>query len=334
MRPNEVTGRSPALRSMIAQARESLHRPVSDEAIRRGRFVAGALALGGAAAVVFGFGNAAEAATAGKTQQIRTGDTLSGIASKHKVDVKALAAANNMSVDDMIIAGKSLTIPTSGTERSVPAAKTIGQYTVKRGDSLSTIAASRGVSVAALAAANNLSTKSIIVVGRTLSIPGAVDSSPAAGTAPKSSSSKSRSGNLPSDMQANDPRWKLRSQFEGAAKKHGVSVSYLEAMTYNESGWNNNMVSGVGALGIGQIMPATAQHINEMTGKKLDPRKPSDNIEMSAIYLRYLVDSCHGDYKMALASYYQGLGSVRSNGLYEDTKQYVATITALQKNYF
>jgi soluble lytic murein transglycosylase-like protein len=319
---------------MIADVRASLRQPVSDEAVRRGRVAVGALALGGAAAVLFGWGNTADAATQAKTQPIRTGDNLSTIAAKHKVSVAALAAANNMSVNDVIYSGKSLTIPTTGTERSIPPAQTVGTYSVKRGDNLSTIAASQKVSVAALAAANNMSTKSILSIGRTLSIPGAVDSSPAASTAPKSKNSKSKSGNVPSDMPANDPRWKLRSQFKASAKAHGVSESLLEAMTYNESGWNNNVVSGVGARGIGQIMPDTAKHINEMAGKKLDVNKPADNIEMSAIYLRHLMDSCNGDYKLALASYYQGLGSVRSIGMYEDTKQYVATITALQKNYF
>jgi LysM repeat protein len=334
MRPNEVSGRSPALRSMIAEARESLRRPVSDDAVRKGRLAAGAFALGGAAAVFFGWGHAADAATPAKTQQIRNGDTLSGIASKHKVDIKALAAANNMSVDEVIFAGESLVIPSSGTDRSIPAAQTVGSYTVKRGDSLSTIAASRHVSVAALAAANNLSTKSILSIGRKLSIPGAVDSSPAASTAPKSSNSKSPSGNVPSDMRPNDPRWKLRSQFQASASRNGVSAGYLEALAYNESGWNNNMVSGVGAVGIGQIMPGTAQHINEMTGKKLDPKKSADNIEMSAIYLRFLLDTFHGDYRLALASYYQGLVPTKAGVMYEDTKQYVATITALKKNYF
>lgn len=308
---------------------------VSDDIVRKGRLAVGALALGGAAAVVFGLGDKADAATVTppKQQAIRSGDTLSAIAAKHKVSVEALAKANNLSVNDVIYSGASLSIPTTGTERSIPAAETVGSYVVKRGDTLSSIAAAHKCSVAALASANNMSTTKVLSIGRTLSIPGAVDSSPAASTAPKVKTD-GKSGIVPTDLPSNDPRWALKTQFNAAAARHGVSAGLLEAMTWNESGWQNHVISGVGARGIGQIMPGTAQHINEMAGKKLDPNNTSDNIEMSAIYLRYLMDANHGDYKMALASYYQGLGSVRSNGLYTDTKQYVATITALQRNYF
>jgi LysM repeat protein len=334
VRSNVVSGQSPALRSMVVDVLASARQPVSDEAVRRGRLAAGALALGGAAAVFFGMGDAAEAKTsAPKSQVIRSGDSLSTIAAKHGVSVKALAAANGLKPTAVIYAGKSLAIPTSGTVRSSPASVPAKSYTVKRGDSLSSIAVANGVSVSSLAAANSLSTKSIIVIGRSLTIPGVADSSPAAATVSKSSKSGGKIV-VPSDMPANDPRWKLRTEFRAAAKTHGVPQSLLEAMFWNESGWQNHVTSGVGARGIGQIMPGTAKHINEMAGTKLDVNKTSDNIKMGAIYLKYLINENNGDYKMALASYYQGLGSVRSIGLYDDTKQYIRTITALQQNYF
>jgi LysM repeat protein len=319
---------------MIADVFASVRQPVSDDTIRRARLAAGALALGGAAAVLFGIGDAAEAKTLPKTQVIRSGDSLSVLAARHGVSVKALADANGISTSAVIYAGESLTIPTSGTVRANPASVPAKSYSVKRGDSLSAIAATHGVSVSALASANNLSTKSIIVIGRTLTIPGVSDSSPAASTAPPTKKSNSKSGTLPSDMAPNDPRWKLRTEFRSTAKTYGVPQSLLEAMFWNESGWQNQVTSGVGARGIGQIMPDTAKHINEMAGAKLDVNNPSDNIKMGAIYLKYLIKENNGDYKMALASYYQGLESVRKIGLYDDTKQYVRTITALQQNYF
>ena len=51
---------------------------------------------------------------------------------------------------------------------------------------------------------------------------------------------------------------------------------------------------------------------------------------MEARYLRYLLEETGGNTDQALASYYQGLGSVRSRGWNDDTKQYVANITALR----
>lgn len=335
MRSNVVSGHSPKLRSMIADVVASAQQPVSIEAIRRGRLAAGALALGGAAAVCFGFGDAAEAKTsapAPKQQVIRSGDNLSAIAAKHGVSVKALAEANGLKTTSVIYSGKKLVIPTSGSLRATPAVTKAKSYTIKRGDNLSSIAASNGISVSALASANNLSTKSVLAIGRSIIIPGVADSSPAAATVTKTTSN----GKIvvPSDMPASDPRWKLRAEFKAAAKTYGVPQSLLEAMTWNESGWQNHVTSGVGARGIGQIMPGTAKHINEMAGTKLDANKTSDNIKMSAIYLKYLIKENNGDHKMALASYYQGLGAVRSIGLYDDTKQYITTITALQKKYF
>lgn len=336
MRSNEVSGQSPVLRSMLADVVTTMRQPVSEETIRRGRLAAGVLAVAGSAAVLLGLGSAAEAKALPKTQNqvIRSGDSLGSIAKRHGVSVADLAAANNISPKSIIYSGQSLQIPTSGTVRSQPPASSVSTYVVKRGDTLSSIAASRGISVATLGAANNLSTKSVLSIGKSLSVPGVADSSPAASTAPKSALSQSKSGVVPSDLSPNDPRFALRTEFQRAANTYHVPVGLLEAMTWNESGWQNHVRSGVGAVGIGQLMPGTVKHVNEMAGTKLDPNKPSDNIKMSAMYLRYLLDESHGDYKMALAAYYQGLGSVRSIGLYDDTKQYIRTITALQKNYF
>jgi soluble lytic murein transglycosylase-like protein len=64
----------------------------------------------------------------------------------------------------------------------------------------------------------------------------------------------------------------------------------------------------------------------------LDPKVPEENIRLSARYLRYLLDLV-GNENAALAGYYQGLGSVRRNGLYADTIQYVQNVQFLRR-YF
>ena len=82
-------------------------------------------------------------------------------------------------------------------------------------------------------------------------------------------------------------------------------------------------------------MPATIEHINsDLVKTPLDPTTNSGNIRMSASYLKYLINSNNGDYRAALASYYQGQASVAKNGLYDDTEQYVSNVMALKSRYF
>jgi soluble lytic murein transglycosylase-like protein len=65
----------------------------------------------------------------------------------------------------------------------------------------------------------------------------------------------------------------------------------------------------------------------------LDPRSSSDNIEMSAAYLRWLLDQTQGRQDLALAGYYQGITSVKEHGILAVSRPYVAGITALLRDY-
>jgi LysM repeat protein len=341
MRSHESPGHTPTLRAVYDDALESLRRPVPVQAARRGKVAAGVFAVAGSAAILFGWGSAAEAKTAtSAAYAVKKGDTLSKIASDHGVSIDALAAANGITPRTVIVTGKQLTLPGH--------AKAPGSsgYTIKSGDTLERIARAHNVSIDSLASANGLKRTSILTIGKPLVIPpGGAAPAPAAvvaATAPKPGTPEAKktdvtkqSGHTPADLPANSERFKLRPEFQRAASEHGVPVSLLQAVAWNESGWQNNVVSNVGARGIGQIMPDTAAHITErLTDKSLDPNNPADNIQMSAIYLRYLINETRGDYKLALAAYYQGLASVRERGQYEDTKKYVATVLALQKNHF
>jgi soluble lytic murein transglycosylase-like protein len=109
----------------------------------------------------------------------------------------------------------------------------------------------------------------------------------------------------------------------------------LKAVSYLESGWNNTVVSNVGALGLGQLLPETVSFVNGVLlgGTHLDPALPEENIRMSARYIRYLLDQTGGDVNAALAAYYQGLSALRQHGMYEDTVGYVANVQGL-RSYF
>jgi LysM repeat protein len=111
------------------------------------------------------------------------GDTLSAIAAHHGVSTQALLAANGLGLSSIIYPGQHLTIPGSGasgsggavsTPKPMPAAGTAsssGTYTIRTGDTLSSIAKAHHTTVEALLAANHLSWTSTIYAGKKLAIP-------------------------------------------------------------------------------------------------------------------------------------------------------------------
>jgi soluble lytic murein transglycosylase-like protein len=195
-------------------------------------------------------------------------------------------------------------------------------YTVRKGDTLSSIAARFGTTPAAIAKANALRNPNVVVIGRKLTIPAAT-STPGA----------PRAGRLPVKLVAHPDRLALRPSFEHWAAHYGVPADLLEALAWVESGWQRTVVSKTGAVGIGQLQPATVDHVRLLIGLKLDPYNADQNIRMSARFLRFLLDSTGGDVSTTLAAYYQGLRSVRTGPILGETKQYVATVLALRPNF-
>lgn len=202
-----------------------------------------------------------------------------------------------------------------------------GPNVVSRGETLSEVAGRLGVSVADLARANGIANPDRVRAGRRLVVPGAGGAS----TATRSRASR-RPG--PDELRRQPARRALAPRFDAAARNHGVPADLLKAVAWQESGWQNDKVSSTNARGIGQLMPDTVTFVNErLLGARLDPHRPEQNIEMSARFLRYLLDSTGGNVPMAVASYYQGLASVRRDGPLRVTEQYVANVLALRAKF-
>ena len=75
-----------------------------------------------------------------------------------------------------------------------------------------------------------------------------------------------------------------------------------------------------------QVIPGTGRWASDLVGRKLDLLVPKDNATAGVAVLAALLAQAEED--QAIAGYYQGLGSVRSRGMYEDTKSYVASVKA------
>jgi soluble lytic murein transglycosylase-like protein len=109
------------------------------------------------------------------------------------------------------------------------------------------------------------------------------------------------------------------------AAKYDISPRLLEAVVWQESRWNPNAVSPVGARGLAQLMPGTARDLG------VDPRDPRANLEGGARYLRMQLDTFGGDVERALAAYNAGPHRVaKAGGIpnIRETRGYVAAIMA------
>lgn len=144
---------------------------------------------------------------------------------------------------------------------------------------------------------------------------------------------------LPASIRLSPERLRLRPVIRHWAAQNKLPADLLEATLYLESGWNQARISSTGAVGVGQLMPATAAYIKHdligphAGGPALRASVAEHNIRMSARYLRQLLSSTKGNVGGALHRYYQGAGSIASNGLYNDTKSYAASIQALRQRF-
>jgi LysM repeat protein len=247
---------------------------------------------------------------------VEPGDTLSEIAEDHGVSTAELAAANGISDHHRIRAGQVLSVPSPEPIR----------YTVGAGDTLSAIARDFGVPASEIAALNGLDDPHRIRVGQVLELP--------AGAGGAVADLAARYPALPARIASNQERVALLGSFERWAAHYGVPADLLMAVAYQESGWQSSVVSSKGAIGVGQLLPATADWVaRDLIGvPELDPQVPDDNIRMSARFLAWLIGYLGGE-REAVAGYYQGPTSVTVFGLYGETEAYVANVEASRQQF-
>jgi N-acetylmuramoyl-L-alanine amidase len=273
---------------------------------------------------------AAPAAAPGGGYTVQAGDTLSSIAAQAGVSVDALAAANGLDPNGLLIEGTVLN-GTGGTAQPAAPAEApapMGGYTVRRGDTLSSLAAQTGVTVDAMAAMNGLDPNGLLLEGTVIKLP-------TGAPAPAAASAPAPEPVVPQAEPAPSPGFVSAADVQGVAAAHGVSPSLAAAIAYQESGFNNAMVSPANARGVMQVMPGTWDYVQENLagGQTLDPNSPTDNVHAGVMYLKRLLTDAGGDENAAIAGYYQGLRSVQERGMYDDTERYVANVQALRSRF-
>ncbi|MFO1352996.1 MAG: lytic transglycosylase domain-containing protein [Gammaproteobacteria bacterium] len=116
---------------------------------------------------------------------------------------------------------------------------------------------------------------------------------------------------------------RLARLIDRLAKEHGLEPALLDAVIRVESAYQPNATSPKGAMGLMQLMPATARRFGVH-----DPYDAEDNIRGGARYLRWLLDK-FGDVELALAGYNAGEGAVVDWGgipPYRETRRYVPRV--------
>jgi soluble lytic murein transglycosylase-like protein len=116
----------------------------------------------------------------------------------------------------------------------------------------------------------------------------------------------------------------FESLIQQASQKYGVDADLVKAVIQNESAFNPSAVSSAGALGLMQLMPATADNLGVD-----NPLDPAQNIDGGVKLLRELLNQFGGNVTNTLAAYNAGPGAVQQYGgvpPYQETQLYVQRI--------
>jgi LysM repeat protein len=283
-------------------------------------------------------GPSSSPSAAGGSYSVQPGDTLSGIAAAMGVTPSALAAANGLDPNGYVYAGTTLRIPSgsvtasSGTGSAVTsttsaAPEPMGGYTVRPGDTLSGIAMAAHVSPDQIAYMNGLDVDGVLLAGTVLKLPTGAPA-PASAAAPAPAPVVAQAAPNPTNETVTS------AQIAQVAAAHGVPASLASAIAWQESGFNNALVSSANARGVMQIVPGTWDWVNRnLANSGLNPNSALENVRGGVLYLRQLLADFGGDQNSAIAAYYQGEGAVRSRGLLPETQQYVANVQALRAKF-
>ena len=246
---------------------------------------------------------------------VLAGEGFLTIGRRYGVNAGAIARVNGLTLTSVIVPGQKLRIPGGGpvtrTVRKPAPVRREARLThrVAAGESFFSISQRYHVSPWRVARANKLSLMSTIVPGQRLTLPRGAYAGASAGQ------------DVSRDV--------VRAAIDRWSATYGVDPKLARAVAWMESGFQQDVVSSAGAIGVMQLLPESWQFVDEVLLGEVTPRTYDGNIRAGVRLLRWQLDNFGGDARLALAAYYQGARAVRERGLFDDTKQYVAVILQL-----
>ena len=318
------------------------------------------------------FSVAATPAGAAVPHVVQPGETLWSIASANNLYTGALAAYNGLPPEASVVLGSTIMVPSAAealpkvnaalangapqpsgvvinggngvtnapaAPAPAPAATTssrssapppAGAYLVKAGDTFSALASRAGVTAEQVAGVNGLDVNAPLLAGTTIKLP------PASAPVRQQPAAPQQAAPPPTTQPAPQPAPGRVSagDIHTVAAQNGVPGSLAAAIAWQESGFNNAMVSSANARGVMQVMPGTWDWVQRNLAKRrLDPGSATDNVHAGTLYLGQLLKETGGDPVTAAAGYYQGLASVKKIGMLPETQQYVNNVMALRGRF-
>ena len=271
--------------------------------------------------------------------QVKNGDTLSHIAAQYGTTVKTLVELNKLPGNgNAIYAGEVLNLPGRPPKQAPGGKQGRVTYIVKSGDTIGKIAKRYHVTQAYLLSVNGLKRTDHIFIGKPLQVPVPVPKpAPKKKTKNNTFAGRTYADHIVAAANQNratlksrklPTRGQMRSLIISTAKRYGVDPELALAVSWQESGWKQRVVSPANAIGAMQVIPSTGRYASSIVGRKLDLLKPFDNVIAGVVLLDRLTAAAKLD--IAVAGYYQGLGGVKRNGMYADTKLYVKNVLRIR----
>jgi N-acetylmuramoyl-L-alanine amidase len=191
-----------------------------------------------------------------------------------------------------------------------------GQYVVRPRDTLTSISRSYNTTVGRLVRDNQMRSPDMIFPGQQLTVP----DRPVA--------------QAPSARPAGVRGAAAKAIIIKQARRHDLNPNFALALSYWESGWNQDAVSSTGAIGLMQVEPYTGVWAGpKLLGRTVNLHDPNDNAEVGVALLRHYLNVFNGDPKLALAAYYQGETATHKHGVYKSSQSYVNGIWALRNRF-
>jgi soluble lytic murein transglycosylase-like protein len=197
------------------------------------------------------------------------------------------------------------------TYRALASRRPTSWHVVDPGESFFSIAARYHVSPWRLARRNGIPLTNVIVPGQRLALPAGARVRSVATFGPPAS------------------RDSVRRAIDYWSRVYGVDPTLARALAWMESGFQQDVVSSVGAIGVMQLLPETWEFVDTVLLGVRTPRTYQGNVRAGVRYLRWQLDEFGGNVRLALAGWYQGARAVRERGLFNETKDFVRIVLAL-----